>query len=96
MNITLIPQRRDDILIVSKQGDTLTINGSTFDFSVIPEGASLPASAIDCPFFTGSVERISGVLNLSLILPLGFNASHTAAFPAPSINAADGALDFPK
>ena len=48
MHITLNPQRRDDALDVSKSGDTLTINGSAYDFSVIPNGATLPASAVEC------------------------------------------------
>ena len=96
MNITLIPQRRDDSLVVSKQGDTLTINGTAFDFSVIPEGATLPASAVDCALITGNIERIAGVLHLSLILPLGLQTSQAASFPVPIINPPDGVLDLPK
>ena len=96
MNITLIPQRRDDTLAVSKQGDTLTVNGTAYDFSVIPDGATLPASAVNCQHLTGSVERINGVLNLSLLLPHGANPSQAQAFPKPIINPADGALEVPK
>ena len=96
MNITLTPQRRADTLAVSKQGDMLIINGTAFDFSVIPEGAMLPASATDCPFLTGNIERINGVLRLSLILPHGPNPSLAAAFPAPIVNPADGSLELPK
>jgi len=43
MHINLIPQRRDDTLAISKQGDTLTINDVDYDLSAIPEGATLPA-----------------------------------------------------
>ena len=96
MNITLVPQRRDDTLVVSKSGDTLTINGTAYDFSVIPEGATLPASATDCPLLTGKIERIGGVLRLSLILPHGPNPSQAVAFPAPLVNPADGVLELPK
>lgn len=96
MNITLIPQRRDDTLTVSKQGDTLTINGAAYDFSVITEGATLPASATDCPFLTGNIECINGVLRLSMILPNGPNPSQAVAFPALLINPADGNLELPK
>ena len=95
MHITLIPQRRDDTLTVSKAGDMLTINGTAFDFSVIPEGATLPASAVDCPFITGDIERIAGVLHLTLLLPTGPNASQAACFPSPIINPADGVLELP-
>ncbi|PRC05092.1 hypothetical protein CQ006_12285, partial [Pseudomonas cedrina] len=48
MIIKLIPQRRDDELVVSKRGDVLTINGESFDFRELPEGAALPSSAVDC------------------------------------------------
>ena len=95
MQITLIPQRRDDTLSVTKAGDILTINGTPYDFSVIPEGATLPASATDCPFLAGDIERIAGVLHLALVLPTGPNATHAANFPAPIINPADGLLELP-
>lgn len=96
MKITLAPQRRDDTLAVSKQGDTLTINGEAFDFSVIPDGATLPASAVACEFIAGPVERINGVLQISLILPHGPNPSQAVAFPEPLINPADGVLELPQ
>ena len=96
MHITLIPQRRDDSLTVSKQGDALTINGVTYDFSVIPDGATLPASAVDCEYITGNVERINGVLQISLVLPHGPNPSQAVAFPEPLINPADGVLELPQ
>lgn len=96
MHITLCPQRRDATLSVSKQGDTLMINGVAFDFSVIPDGATLPASAVDCDYLTGQIERISGVLHLSLILPTGPEASQAANFPAPLINPANGVLELPQ
>ena len=96
MHITLIPQRRDDSLTVSKQGDALTINGVTYDFSVIPDGATLPASAVDCEYITGPVERINGVLQISLVLPHGPNPSQAVAFPEPLINPADGVLELPQ
>lgn len=96
MQITLIPQRRDDDLDVSKQGDALTINGIAYDFSVIPDGATLPASAVDCEFITGNIERINGVLHISLILPHGPNPSQEVAFPTPIINHADGVLELPQ
>lgn len=95
MHITLSPQRRDEKLFISKSGDTLTINGATYDFSVIPEGATLPASATDCPFLAGNIERIGGVLHLLLLLPTGPNASPAANFPTPIINPADGVLELP-
>jgi hypothetical protein len=96
MKITLVPQRRDDAIVVSKSGDALTINGVTYDFSVIPDGATLPASAVDCEYITGLVERINGVLQISLVLPHGPNPSQAVAFPEPLINPADGVLELPQ
>jgi len=96
MKITLNPQRRGDTITVSKQGNTLTINGTAYDFSVIPEGATLPASATNCEFIIGEITRIAGVLNISLILPHGANPSQAIAFPAPLINPPDGVLELPQ
>lgn len=96
MKITLLPQRRDDTLKVVKSGDTLTINNVAYDFSVIPNGALLPKGAVDCPWLASDVERIDGVLHLSLILPHSVTASEAARFPSPIISPADGPLEFPK
>jgi hypothetical protein len=96
MKITLSPQRRDDSLQVIKSGDTLTINGTAYDFSVVPDGATLPRDAVDCPWLASDVERIDGVLHLTLLLPNSATASEAARFPAPIINPADGALELPQ
>ena len=96
MKIILSPQRRDDTLTVTKQGDTLTINGTAYDFSVIPDGATLPKDATDCAWLASDVERIDGVLHLTLLLPHGANASQAARFPQPIINPADGVLELPQ
>ena len=95
MKITLVPQRREAAIVVSKSGDALTINGKAYDFSVIPDGATLPASAVDCEFIAGNIERINGVLHISLILPHGPNPSQEVAFPSPIINPPDGVLELP-
>ena len=96
MNITFNPQRSDATLAVSKSGDTLTINGTAYDFSVIPDGATLPASAVDCAFITGEITRVAGELHLSLVLPHGANPSRSLTFPTPIINPADGNLVLPQ
>ena len=96
MKITLSPQRRDDTLTVIKQGDTLTINGTSYDFTDLPDGGTLPAEAVDSEFVIGNVERIDGVLHLTLLMPHGADASEAARFPQPIINPADGELELPK
>ena len=96
MHIKLSPQRRDDQITVIKSGDTLSVNGEVFDFSAIPEGATLPADAISSEFFSGPVERIDGVLHLTLTLPHGANPVEAVAFPADSVNPPDGEIELPK
>jgi hypothetical protein len=96
MNINLTPQARFDSLTVSKQGDTLTINGTEYDFSVVPDGATLPKDATDCEWLASDVERIDGKLHLSLILPINEGSSEAARFPAPIVDPADGELELPK
>ena len=96
MNINLSPQRRDDTLTVVKQGDTLTISGTAYDFSQLPDGGALPADAVDCKYIIGSVNRVDGELELTLLLPHGANASEAARFPGPIIDPADGEVELPK
>ncbi|MNE82119.1 hypothetical protein D3C80_1788160 [compost metagenome] len=95
MQINLSPQRRDDALTVSKSGEVLTINGDQFDFSSLPEGATIPAGNVPCEWIVGPVERISGEIHLTLILPHGSNPSAAVAFPEPIINPADGVIAVP-
>lgn len=95
MHISFSPQRRGDVLIVSKVGDVLTINGDTIDLSAIPEGATLPAGAIDSEWIAGPVERIDGVLHLTLLLPHGPDPSSAVAFPEPILVVSDGPVAVP-
>ena len=94
MIINLSPQRRDDALEVIKTGETLTINGAAIDFSVIPDGAELPASAVDCEFIVGTVSRMSGVLHLTVLMPFA-RAAPEIINPAPVISPADGRIPLP-
>jgi hypothetical protein len=96
MHITLNPQRRDDTLTVLKSGDALTVNGDVFDFAALPDGATLPAEAIASDWFSGPVERIDGVLHLTLTLPHGANPPEHVAYPADLINPPDGPLELPQ
>lgn len=96
MQIKFNPQRRDDTLSVVKEGDALIVNGVTYDFSPLPEGATLPAEAIDSDLFSGPVERVNGEIVLTLTLPHGPNPSHAVAFPQPIIVTADGPVELPR
>lgn len=95
MVINLSPVRMGEQLAVSKQGDILTINGEAFDFSRMPDGASLPGEAIESNWFVGQVERTNGDLVLTLVLPHGQNAPESTRFPQPIIMAGDGVVALP-
>lgn len=95
MIINLSPQRRDDALVVSKTGDILTINGERYDFSTLPDGATLPRGTVPCAFLDGDVERIDGQLVLTLLLPHGPNPPPHVAFPDPIIDPPDGEIILP-
>lgn len=96
MKITLSPTRSDARLVVAKRGDVLTINGEAFDLSVIPEGATLPASAVATPWLVGPIHRQGGELELTLILPHGPKPTQAQAFPEPLLDPPDGLLDLPR
>jgi hypothetical protein len=95
MRITFSPVRRELALRLHRVGDVLTLNGEIFDFSPLPEGALLPAEAIDSEWFIGPVERIDGELHLRLILPHGSRAPGETRFPAPVTVTADGPVPLP-
>lgn len=95
MQITLSPMRRPDMLDLSRAGDTLTINGELFDFSILPEGASLPADAIDSDWFAGPVTRVDGALHVVLVLPHGDHAPEETRFPLPLTLTGDGPVTLP-
>lgn len=96
MILNLVPMRRNTALTVSRAGDVLTINSKVFDFSGIPEGASLPRQAIASDWIAGDVERDDqGQLTVPLILPHGPNAPESTRFPAPVTLTADGPVDLP-
>lgn len=95
MRINLSPQRRDDAIEVSKAGDLLTINGAPFDFSSLPEGATIPAGDVPCEWIAGPIQRVGGKLHLTLILPHGPSPSQAVAFPSQIIDPPDGVIALP-
>jgi len=95
MQITLTPQRRDDRLSLSREGDVLILNGEAFDFAAIPEGGTLPRDAVACDWLASDVTRQDGVLHLTLILPHGVDAPHETLFPAPITLTGDGPVALP-
>lgn len=96
MIINLSPIRSDESLVVTKSGDALTVNGEEFDFSDLPNGATLPSEATNSNWFVGPIERISGTLHITLRFPHGPNPPQHVAFPTPLHVTKDGPVELPK
>ena len=96
MKLLFSPQRRDETLALSKSGDALTVNGMVYDFSPLPDGATLPREAIDCEWICGDVSRINGELEIPILLPHGPDASEAARFPEPMAVTIDGEVVLPE
>lgn len=60
------PQRRDDTIDVHVDGETLTINGESFDLSQVDAEFNL-----DSPFVIGPVFRKGGDVHVMVIEPYG-------------------------
>ena len=95
MLINLSPIRDDRTLEIYKTGDALTINGENFDFTQLPEGATLPNEAIGCEWIVSDVHRVNGQIELTILLPHGADASHEARFPQPINMTNDGQVVLP-
>lgn len=95
MRINLSPQVREERITVTMRGDALTIDGMTFDFTPLPEGAVLPAASVACEHIISDVTRTSGQVVLTLLLPIALDAPHEACFPQPLIDPPDGPLALP-
>lgn len=96
MRISFIPQRRDDTLTLEKSsGDRLRINGELFNFNPLEDGDRIEAGVIPCDWISGPVERIDGVVTITLLLPHGPNPEPWQAFPEPITVEDDGQVDIP-
>ncbi|AIL60947.1 tail fiber assembly protein [Pseudomonas alkylphenolica] len=89
------PLSPDATLVVSKQGEAITLNGTQFDFSRLENGATLPAEAVRSDWISKPVERIDGRLVLTLTLPCHDGAPESARFPVDIVSPADGPVRLP-
>jgi len=102
MKITLSPIRSDATLTLHRKGCVLTVNGEAFDFSGLPEGATLPRSAVSCDWLASDVERVAGILQLTLLLPHGPipdpapKAARAVTNPEPIIVTKNGRIALPE
>jgi hypothetical protein len=92
MIIKLSPQRRDDTIEVYKDGDKLTINGKEYDFTQLPDGATLLNDAIDCEWIISDVSRQSGKIELTLLFPHEKDAPYEKRFPEPLVGPENGRI----
>ena len=95
MKISFIPQLRAAPVAVSVIGDTITINGTAYDFTPLAEGAVLPAEAAGCDLIVSNVTRIEGEIALTLVLPHGSDAPEAARFPQPIHVTENGPVTLP-
>ena len=95
MKIKLSPMRLDQKLTLRKEGDTLYVNEEAFDFSTLPEGATLPKEAINCMWFASGVERQDGELRFGIVLPHGASAPLKTLFPELIQIDKDGSVVLP-
>lgn len=100
IRLTFSPLRDDRPLRLELRGGLLVIDGATLDLSGLPEGAELPAGAIDHPRIAGPARRTGGVLHLCLHLPHGLvpaGATPAAVMaPAPMMVTTDGPVAIPR
>lgn len=95
MIIKLSPRSADEQLSVEKFGSVLRLNGLSFDFSGLPDGATLPGEAVSSPWVDAPVERIDGELVVTLVMPHGVEAGQQSRFPVDIVNPADGRVPLP-
>lgn len=95
MKINFIALRMDEEIIYARKGDSLIVNGEVFDFSPMGDEDTLPAAAIQSPWFIGDVNKIDGELVFTLILPNPWNYSPEQAFPVPIKVFSDGLIELP-
>lgn len=80
---------------VSIKGEVITVNGESFDFSPLEEGATLPFLAVKSEWFFDPIERIDGELHIGFRNTWGPNAPESTRFPQPVRVTQDGVLELP-
>lgn len=74
----------------------LKINDTEYDFSTLPDGATIPAGETGNPFIVGPIDRVGSEIHLTLILPIPAKPSHAQAFPEPLTITTNGAVALPE
>lgn len=96
MKIILVPQQSSAELVLSREGDSLWLNGEEFDFSPLTEGATLPWKAMPMDKFADDANRVDGQLILSVYMPYKDPDAHESIrFPDPVVMTEDGHVPLP-
>ena len=95
MKITLSPQvglpdQTETTIHVA--GDIITIDGTPYDLSPVPEGGE--ATAEDSPF-VGKITRINGVINCTVLAQLDSTAADDQGSDLWIIESASGDVEIP-
>jgi len=99
MKITLSPVRGlpgQPETEISVSGDTVTVDGTPYDLSAVPEGGEAMPQGDDHPF-TGAITRQDGVIHCPVRVLLDDSAEgHQPADPAHwTVDAGDGPVTIP-
>ena len=92
MDIIFSPQVREGDIVLHRYKDTLVINSEEFDFSKLSEGDVLPSEAVNSEYVIGDVTRVNGVISLTILSPVQWDAPVEAMFPEPLLNSKEGKL----
>jgi len=95
MILIFTPQRGPRETALSVAGDVLTVDGTAFNLSAIPEGGQ--ATATGAHPFTGPIRREGGVIHAPVRVWLGDDAEpNQPADPAHwTVTASDGPVTLP-
>lgn len=96
MRIILSPCRMDGSLTLQRLADkVLKINNDTLDLSGIPAGATVDATGLH-PMLAGTIEMTESGPEITVILPIGPDASEEQRFPADIVNPPMGPIALPQ
>ena len=95
MKLTLSPSAglpAQPEMTIHVAGDTITIDGTLYDLSPVPEGGE--ATADDSPF-VGKITRVGGVIHCTVLVRLGDTAASDQPDSPWIIENAEGDIKIP-